>query len=113
MHSETIEAMPHYNINWAHPDGTREMRSVEGRRFSHCVNCIQFWFLVHRVDHSAAARVTHIASGMWVIDIPHAMLASKVSMSIPSIAREEIDKLVAQKGAALVAKALTKAEKAK
>lgn len=103
--------MPHYNINWAHPDGTREMRSIEGRRFSHYINKVQFWFLVHRVDHSAAARVTHMASGKSVIDINHTTIAARVGMKIQDVARAELDKLVVQKGAAQIAAALTKAEK--
>ena len=72
---------------------------VDGRRFSHYVDGVRFWFAFHKAtDHAATYVVTHIESGKRVCFVPHIALAAALGDDIAA-ARGEIDKLVARVGA--------------
>jgi hypothetical protein len=72
---------------------------VEGRRFSHYVKNVRFWFGFHKsVDHVAQYQVTHLDSGNRVCFVSHNAMLASLQDDIAA-ARSEIDKLVERAGA--------------
>lgn len=93
-----------YHTAWAAPDGTVTRTTVMGYRFSHYIDGVRFWFIAHQTSAGSPWRVTDPASGRQVLT-----MAAGVGQTIPQLARNELDKLAAAKGAARVRQALTKA----
>lgn len=84
---------------------------VEGRRFSHYINNVRFWFAVHDAhDRSNLVVVTHIDSGMRVCQVPFLSLQAALG-DRPLAARAALDALVERAGAEKVYTTLSNAEK--
>lgn len=90
--------------------GTAEVK--DPHRFSHYVENVRFWFVIHRPLNSVAPGwvVTHQKSGMRVCDIGYAEVVAGVCLRPAELGRCAIDKLVARVGAARVASKLREAE---
>lgn len=83
---------------------------VEGRRFSHYISNIRFWFIVHSAhDRTNQLVVSHQASGHRVCLIPVLRLSAH-RMDQVSAARATLDELCASKGAERVYSVLSAAE---
>lgn len=84
---------------------------VEGRRFSHYIGNVRFWFFYHRsTDHVAMQQVTHHASGIRVCFVSANTRIACLGDEIGA-ARLSLDKLAQEKGADIVRDALCRAEK--
>lgn len=79
---------------------------VEGRRFSHYVGNIQFWFFLHKTVGGHGLTVTHFESGKRVCDVPHHVVAACLN-DTKAAAKMELDKLVARAGAERVRSVLS------
>lgn len=87
-----------------------EVVEVEGRRFSHYVANIQFWFFLHREVGGVRWVVTHYDSGKRVLYVPHHTLAACLS-DTKAAAKMELDKLISRVGEARVRSVLAANEK--
>lgn len=70
---------------------------IEGRRFSHYVAKIRFWFFLHKSGNESGFPITHIASVKRICTVPYAMITgSHADAKVAAIA--SIDFIVAKIG---------------
>lgn len=74
-----------------------ETLEIEGRRFSHYVANIRFWFFLHKTIGGVGLTVTHYESGKRVLEIPHHMVAA-CQNDTKAAAKMALDKLIAKAG---------------
>lgn len=70
---------------------------IGGRRFSHYVANIRFWFFLHKTIGGVGLTVTHYESGKRVLEIPHHMVAA-CQNDTKAAAKMALDKLIAKAG---------------
>jgi hypothetical protein len=87
-----------------------EYVEVEGRRFSHYINNIRFWFIVHKGLDSQLLAVTHWDSGVRLVDVPFLRLQACRGDEVAA-ARNTLDALAVEKGEQRVYEVLRRAEK--
>ena len=92
------------------PLQTGETLEVEGRRFSHYVANVQFWFFLHKEIGGNRQVVTHYDSGKRVLFVPHHAIAACLN-DPKAAAKMELDKLISRVGGARVRSALSANEK--
>lgn len=98
-----------YKLTIATQDGSVQ---VEGQRFSHYINNLRFWFVVHEAhDRSNLLVVTHLDSGYRVCQVPF-MTLQAMAGDRPTAARAALNELVARIGESKVYSVLSEAEKA-
>ena len=85
---------------------TGEVAEVEGRRFSHYVENVRFWFFLHKEIGGFGQVVTHYDSGKRVLHIPRYVIAAALG-DVKAAAKSEIDKLVSRVGGARVRSVLS------
>lgn len=85
---------------------TGEVAEVEGRRFSHYVENVRFWFFLHKEIGGFGQVVTHYDSGKRVLHVPHYAIAAALG-DVKAAAKGEIDKLVFRVGGARVRSVLS------
>lgn len=83
---------------------------VEGRRFSHYVANVQFWFFLHKEIGGNQQVVTHYDSGKRVLYVPHHAIAACLN-DAKAAAKMELDRLVSRVGEARVRSVLSANEK--
>lgn len=84
---------------------------VEGQRFSHYVNNLRFWFVVHDAhDRHNLLVVTHLDSGYRVCQVPF-MTLQTCGGDRPTAARSALNELIARVGEDKVYSVLSEAEK--
>ena len=87
-----------------------EVVEVEGRRFSHYVANVQFWFFLHKEIGGNQQVVTHYDSGKRVLYVPHHAIAACLN-DAKAAAKMELDKLISRVGEARVRSVLSANEK--
>lgn len=87
---------------------TGETVEVEGRRFSHYIANVQYWFFLHKEIGGNRQVVTHFDSGKRMLFVPHHTIAACMN-DTKAAAKMEIDKLVARVGDARVRSVLASA----
>lgn len=76
---------------------TGETLEIEGRRFSHYVANIRFWFFLHKTVGGIGLTVTHYESGKRVCEVPHHMIAACCN-DTKVAAKMALDKLIEKAG---------------
>lgn len=76
---------------------TGETLEIEGRRFSHYVANIRFWFFLHKTIGGVGLTVTHYESGKRVLEVPHHTVAACRNDN-KAAAKMALDKLIAKAG---------------
>lgn len=91
------------------PTSTGAMVEVTGRRFSHHVQGVQFWFFLHESINSNAQTVTHYASKKKFCDV---MATERFAClgDDKMAAKMAIDRVIARVGEARVRSVLASAE---
>lgn len=74
-----------------------ETLEIEGRRFSHYVANIRFWFFLHETIGGVGLTVTHYESGKRVLAVPHHTVAA-CRNDTKAAAKMALDKLIAKVG---------------
>ena len=88
-------------------DGT--IKEIEGRRFSHYVANVRFWFFLHKSLTGFGLTVTHVDSGKRVLEVPHHIQMACLGDD-KAAAKMALDKLIEKAGAARVRSVLAGAE---
>ena len=76
---------------------TGETLEIEGRRFSHYVANIRFWFFLHKTIGGVGLTVTHYESGKSVLEVPHHTVAACCN-DTKAAAKMALDKLIVKVG---------------
>lgn len=74
-----------------------ESLEIVGRRFSHDVANIRFWFFLHKTIGGVGLTVTHYDSGKRVCEVPHHMVAA-CRDDTEAAAKMALDKLISRVG---------------
>lgn len=80
---------------------TGETVEVEGRRFSHYIANVQYWFFLHKEIGGYRQVVTHFDSGKRMLFVPCHTIAACMN-DTKAAAKLEIDRLVSRVGDARV-----------
>lgn len=75
-----------------------EPLELEGRRFSHYVANIRFWFFLHKTVNGFGLSITHCDSGKRVCEVPRHMVAACCN-DTKAAAKMALDKLIEKAGA--------------
>jgi hypothetical protein len=87
-----------------------ESLEIEGRRFSHYVDNIRFWFFLHKTIGGVGLTVTHYESGKRVCEVPHHTVAACWN-DTKAAAKMALDELITKAGPARVRSVLARAER--
>lgn len=103
--------MPIIKIDLTAPDGTKSVTEVEARRFSFYIKNVQFWFAVHdAIGDRAALAVTHLKTGLLACKVGPTSRLAGVGMDDVALAKAELTRLIAEKGADRVYDVIRRAE---
>lgn len=89
---------------------TGDPLEIEGRRFSHYVANIRFWFFLHKTIGGVGLTVTHYDSGKRVCEVPHHTVAACCN-DTKAAAKLALDKLIEKCGPERVRSVLVGAKK--